>query len=77
MLILTRRIGETLVIGDNEVNVTVMGIKGNQVRMGIDAHESISVHRNEIFQKIKAEKELDVFHIKPNQLSEHPGKQTH
>lgn len=77
MLILTRRIGETLVIGDNEVNVTVMGIKGNQVRMGIDAHESITVHRNEIFRKVKAEEELGVFNIKPNQLSEHQGKQTH
>lgn len=77
MLILTRRIGEALVIGDNEVNIIVMGIKGNQIRLGIEAQESISVHREEIFRKVKTEEELGVFHIKPNQLSEHPCKQTH
>lgn len=68
MLSLTRRIGETLVIGDNEVHIMILGVRGNQIRLGIDAPESISVHRHEIFQKIKAEEELGVFNIKPGQL---------
>jgi carbon storage regulator len=54
MLILTRRIGETLVIGD-EVNVTVLGIKGNQIRIGVDAPREVTVHREEIYQRIKQE----------------------
>ena len=54
MLILTRRIGETLVIGD-EVNVTVLGIKGNQIRIGVDAPREVTVHREEIYQRIKHE----------------------
>ena len=54
MLILTRRIGETLVIGD-EVNVTVLGIKGNQIRIGVDAPSEVTVHREEIYQRIKQE----------------------
>ncbi|MCL4166333.1 UNVERIFIED_CONTAM: hypothetical protein GTU68_048074 [Idotea baltica] len=52
MLILTRRIGETLMIGD-DVSITVIGVKGNQVRIGIDAPKEVAVHREEIFNRIK------------------------
>ena len=54
MLILTRRVGETLMIGDN-VTVTVLGVKGNQVRIGITAPKDVGVHREEIYQKIGKE----------------------
>jgi carbon storage regulator len=54
MLILTRRVGETVMIGD-EVTVTVLGVKGNQVRMGINAPRTVAVHREEIFERIKHE----------------------
>jgi len=54
MLILTRRVGETLMIGD-EVTVTVLGVKGNQVRIGVNAPKDVSVHREEIYERIKKE----------------------
>ncbi|MCW8886436.1 MAG: carbon storage regulator CsrA [Motiliproteus sp.] len=56
MLILTRRVGETLMVGD-DVTVTVLGVKGNQVRIGVNAPKDVSVHREEIYQRIQKEKE--------------------
>lgn len=58
MLILTRRVGETLMIGD-EVTVTVLGVKGNQVRIGVNAPKDVSVHREEIYERIKREDQSD------------------
>ena len=58
MLILSRRVGETLTIGD-EVTVTVLGAKGNQVRIGINAPREVAVHREEIYQKIAAQQDAE------------------
>ncbi len=59
MLILTRRVGETLYVGD-EVQVTVLNVKGNQVRIGIDAPKEVPVHREEIYQRIQAERDARI-----------------
>jgi carbon storage regulator len=59
MLILTRRVGETVMIGD-DVTITVLGVKGNQVRVGINAPKSVAVHREEIYERIKRERQSDL-----------------
>jgi len=56
MLILTRRVGETLMVGD-DVSITVLGVKGNQVRIGVNAPKDVSVHREEIYLRIQEETE--------------------
>lgn len=55
MLILTRRIGESVIVGD-DVTITILGVKGNQVRLGINAPKDVSVHREEIYRRIQGEK---------------------
>ena len=64
MLILTRRVGEALMIGDS-VTVTVLGIKGNQVRIGVDAPKEVGVHREEIYDRIQHEKNDGTRHGPP------------
>ena len=59
MLILTRRVGETVMIGD-DVTITVLGVKGNQVRVGINAPKTVAVHREEIYERIKREQQSEV-----------------
>tara|TARA_B100000508_G_C11414840_1_gene255188 strand:+ start:481 stop:669 length:189 start_codon:yes stop_codon:yes gene_type:complete len=61
MLILTRRIGETIMIGD-DVKLTVLGVKGNQVRLGVDAPKDVAVHREEIYRRIQQEKDAPEDH---------------
>ena len=56
MLVLTRRVGETLMVGE-EVTVTILGVKGNQVRIGVSAPKEVAVHREEIYERIKAEEQ--------------------
>lgn len=56
MLLLTRRIGEAVIIGDNEIKVTILGVKGNQVRLGFKASKEIAIHRDEIYNRIQLEK---------------------
>ena len=56
MLILTRRVGETVMIG-SDVTVTILGVKGNQVRVGVNAPRTVAVHREEIFERIKREEQ--------------------
>ncbi|MCO2386847.1 carbon storage regulator CsrA [Pseudomonas aeruginosa] len=61
MLILTRRVGETLMVGD-DVTVTVLRVKGNQVRIGVNAPKEVAVHREEIYQRIQKEKDQEPNH---------------
>lgn len=72
MLILTRRVGETIVIGD-DVIVTVLGIKGNQVRIGINAPKDVTVHREEIYQRIQQEKNTTIPAAKPAEAAPKPA----
>jgi carbon storage regulator len=58
MLILTRRVGETLMVGD-DITVTVLGVKGNQVRLGVNAPKDVAVHREEIYLRIQGEQSPD------------------
>ena len=76
MLILTRRIGETLMVGD-EVTLTVLGVKGNQVRIGVNAPKDIPVHREEIYRRIQNEKNQGKSGAQPNHKHDHHGNHPH
>jgi carbon storage regulator len=69
MLILTRRVNDTVMIG-SDVTVTVLGVKGNQVRIGINAPKNVAVHREEVFERIKREQQ-DEPHGKPKGVAEY------
>jgi len=65
MLILTRRVGEKLMIGD-DVIITILSLKGNQIRVGIDAPREVKVHRQEVFDRIQKEKEREALSVVPS-----------
>ncbi len=75
MLILTRRVGETLMVGD-DVTVTVLGVKGNQVRIGVNAPREIAVHREEIYDRIKAEQQGQEQQVQTEQQGQEQMEQT-
>jgi carbon storage regulator len=76
MLILTRRVGEAVMIGD-DVNITVLGVKGNQVRLGINAPRSVAVHREEIYKRIKREQAGGGGPHEPPPHDQSPPEETH
>ncbi len=65
MLILTRRVGEKLIIGD-DIIITILSLKGNQIRVGIDAPREVKVHRQEVFDRIQKEKERETLSVVPS-----------
>ncbi len=75
MLILTRRVGESVVIGD-DVSVTILGVKGNQVRIGVTAPMDVSVHRQEIYERIKKEEAGEPVPEKAPESEEPPTEET-
>jgi carbon storage regulator CsrA len=70
MLILTRKPGESIIIGDNEICITLLQVRGNQVRLGIEADKSISVHRDEIYRRIQNEKQQTDLSIETESINE-------